>query len=268
MQAIIRVAESRGVITAETWGQNGWQAYVPAPLDWSEIGCPQPFDQDKYVNGDLVIYINKPWRDQPMNIGVFDNEFLAEAVLDRLSHVLPAMVSGLHINLSVCLHDGGNLEGLQIADLEAYSRTKCLPDVAFEHFDKRNAKLRSILSEIAGLDGSEHIKVFGSIAKGKQVPGDIDLYVDISGLRSDVERSLTNDLMGIARTNYGLVDPFLDKDGVLRTRNATATGWSRASNSSKIRADGKAGRHIVSAMIAEKPYSTMRAPEPSVGLRL
>lgn len=76
------------------------------------------------------------------------------------------------------------------------------------------------------------IRVFGSMAEGKDTPGDIDVFVDMSEIRytnSDQCREFF-DLIRLANRNYGYVDPFIQFSDSLVVRNDQATGWMRARN--------------------------------------
>lgn len=93
-------------------------------------------------------------------------------------------------------------------------------------------QLQAVAYRLAGLPFSDKIEVFGSIAKGSTAPRDIDLYVDLSGeaFLDDSQLSPYRVLIQIARSYYGLVDPFLRFKNALLVRNGDATGWVRATN--------------------------------------
>lgn len=93
-------------------------------------------------------------------------------------------------------------------------------------------QLQAIASRLAGLPFADKIEVFGSVAKGSAAPRDIDLYVDLSGevFLDDSQLSPYRVLIQLARSHYGLVDPFLRFKNALLVRNGDATGWVRATN--------------------------------------
>lgn len=100
-----------------------------------------------------------------------------------------------------------------------------------------NKKLLGLAKAMARLPYADKIKVFGSMAAGSSLPGDIDVFVDLSdtALTDDRQYQEFSGLMKLARLNYGYVDPFLRFKNTLIVRNDTATGWTRASNSRAMR---------------------------------
>lgn len=93
-------------------------------------------------------------------------------------------------------------------------------------------EIQAIATKLAGLPFADKIAVFGSLAKGSAAPGDIDLFVDLSGeaFVDDKQLSPYWVLIQIARKHYGLVDPFLRFKNALFVRNSEASGWIRATN--------------------------------------
>lgn len=263
MRAFFRLADRDGHVEAEVWGRSGWKPYEPTVLDWSKVGFADPFDQDRSVTGDLVIYVNKGWQNETLTIGLFENNVPSEVVISRMARVLPVMIAGFPHKMSIPLAEGGTLKDIDVSDLRRFPEKLSLPDAGFAELDRHNASLSAVLNDLSVLVGSEHIKVFGSVARGKQVPGDVDLYVDLDGLEPDAEKALTGSLMRLARKHYGMVDPFLDKGGVLYTRNDQATGWQKAKQSSKMRAAGRSGAPFDEVRIIGRPYEAIRPLEPS-----
>jgi predicted nucleotidyltransferase len=264
VRAFFRLTGGGAHVAAEVWSRDGWKPYDPAPLDWSNVEFDEPFDQGKIVKGDLVIYVNKGWRSEAMGIGLFENSIPSAVIISRMARVLPGMIEGLAHKLSIPLTEGGILNDIEVSDLRGFSDGSLLSDDIFDQLDRHNASLNAILSELREVSGASQVRVFGSAAKGKQVPGDLDLYVDLNGLEPDVEKALTGALMSLARKHYGLVDPFLDKKGVLYTRNDSATGWEKAKQAGKISGDGRAGITIDHVCIVDRPYASMRSQGPSV----
>ncbi|WP_338923882.1 hypothetical protein V0M98_37360 (plasmid) [Pseudomonas silesiensis] len=100
-----------------------------------------------------------------------------------------------------------------------------------------NQQLLGMAKAMARLPYADKIKVFGSMAAGSSLPGDIDVFVDLSDTDLTDERQYQqfSGLMKLARLNYGYVDPFLRFKNTLIVRNDTATGWTRASNARAMR---------------------------------
>lgn len=98
-------------------------------------------------------------------------------------------------------------------------------------------KLLGLAKAMARLPYADKIKVFGSMAAGSPLPGDIDVFVDLQGtdLTDDRQYLEFSELMKLARLNYGAVDPFLRFKNTLIVRNDTASGWKRASNARALR---------------------------------
>lgn len=100
-----------------------------------------------------------------------------------------------------------------------------------------NQQLLGMAKAMARLPYADKIKVFGSMAAGSSLPGDIDVFVDLSDtiLTDDRQYMEFSGLLKLARLNYGSVDPFLRFRNTLIVRNDTATGWTRASNARAMR---------------------------------
>jgi hypothetical protein len=89
-----------------------------------------------------------------------------------------------------------------------------------------NAAINRILSRLRSLEIADRVTVFGSLARGKIIPGDVDAFVG-----KPEGKIGASHLMAIAGDENGYFDPFLmSGDGVLLTRDETASGWTRAVN--------------------------------------
>lgn len=98
--------------------------------------------------------------------------------------------------------------------------------------------LVGILDAMSALPYAADIVVFGSMAKNADNPGDVDIAVRCDDqLYNDLHYPTRpyRDLINLARTHYGLLDPFLLFKNILVVRNDTATGWQRAHNTRSIR---------------------------------
>jgi predicted nucleotidyltransferase len=96
----------------------------------------------------------------------------------------------------------------------------------------QNERLASIAKRMSTLPYADRIKVFGSMARGSDAPGDIDVFVDLSD-QPYVDFRQCDEffaLIRIAHKNYALVDPFLRFKDALLVRNDQSTGWQQSKN--------------------------------------
>lgn len=96
----------------------------------------------------------------------------------------------------------------------------------------QNERLASIAKRMSTLPFADRIKVFGSMARESETPGDIDVFVDLSD-HPYVDFKQCDEffaLIRIANKNYGLVDPFLRFSNQLLVRNDESTGWQQSKN--------------------------------------
>jgi len=105
------------------------------------------------------------------------------------------------------------------------------------------ANLSAVLDALRGSPLAPRLVVFGSVARGRFLPGDIDVSIDLRVGSPTDERELTN-LLRISRKHYGWLDPFvIEPDGTLLVRNETATSWTKAKGAralkSAIRSEGR-----------------------------
>lgn len=96
------------------------------------------------------------------------------------------------------------------------------------------ARLQSVYRALRELPYADIIQVFGSAAKGKSNPADIDVVVDLRS-RDGLTLDALDGLLRIARRHYGLLDPFvITEQGKLLARNDLATGWKAARNGAQL----------------------------------
>jgi len=112
--------------------------------------------------------------------------------------------------------------------------------IAREELDlevERNAEnLAMALASLRGSSLASRLVVFGSVARGRFLPGDVDVAIDLRDGGPADERELA-DLLRIARKHYGWLDPFvIDTDGTLLVRNERATSWTKARNARALKA--------------------------------
>jgi len=94
--------------------------------------------------------------------------------------------------------------------------------------EKCAATLAAVLGDLRASTLADRLMVFGSMARGRFLPGDIDVAID---LRSgpQVDDYDLNRLLHIARKHYGWLDVFvIEQDGNLLVRNERATAWTKA----------------------------------------
>lgn len=95
-------------------------------------------------------------------------------------------------------------------------------------------EILKVCDALRALPFCQHIRVFGSAARPRSNPNDLDVFVDLRG--TDAKWDQLGALLRIARTHYGLLDPFLRTDQGLLVRNDVATGWTLAKNARALEA--------------------------------
>lgn len=97
-----------------------------------------------------------------------------------------------------------------------------------------------LLRLLGALPIAAGIVVFGSVARGKKDPADIDIAYKLadgnlpSGSASP-ERQQLQRVLAMARSHYARLDPFVISGKRLLVRNAEATGWEVARNATNMR---------------------------------
>jgi len=127
-----------------------------------------------------------------------------------------------------------------------------------------NAKLNEVLDALRALPYADRITVFGSVARGKAYPTDIDVWVDLRG--SDGSEDLSP-LLRLARRHYGLFDPFVETGDGVDVRSETARSWVAARGARAIKASVLAeGRPLseIPALVTEagEDLDAARSPAP------
>lgn len=111
-------------------------------------------------------------------------------------------------------------------------------------------RLVDIIKKLAALKFSENIVVFGSVAEGKELPGDVDIYLDMDDKNPEFHNS-KNILLRLAKIHYGSIDPFSTQEGKLIVRNDYASEWMYAKNSKGILDDIKTkGTSLTEVMVS------------------
>jgi len=122
--------------------------------------------------------------------------------------------------------------------------------------DRCAAALSAVLDDLRASPLADRLVVFGSMARGRFLPGDVDVAIDLRSLHPIDELALSG-LLRTARKHYGWVDVFvIEKDGNLLVRNERATAWTNAKGARALKAaiasDGKP--------LAEVTYEVDPAP--------
>jgi len=100
-------------------------------------------------------------------------------------------------------------------------------EVLDRDLERAASTLTEVLDALRSSPLAPGIVVFGSMARGAFLPGDIDIAVDLRDV-PPVEGGL-DALLRIAKRHYGWLDPFvIRQDGKLMCLNENATGWTVA----------------------------------------
>jgi len=100
--------------------------------------------------------------------------------------------------------------------------------------ERAASTLTEVLDALRSSPLAPGIIVFGSMARGAFLPGDIDIAVDLRDV-PHVEGGL-DALLRIAKRHYGWLDPFvIRQDGKLMCRNENATGWTVAKGARELK---------------------------------
>jgi len=112
--------------------------------------------------------------------------------------------------------------------------------------EKSSATLSAVLDDLRRSPVADRLVVFGSMARGSFLPGDVDVAIDLRSV-PPVDELALHGLLRTARKHYGWVDVFvIEQDGNLLVRNEQATAWTNA----------KGARALKAAIAAEgKPLS-------------
>lgn len=113
---------------------------------------------------------------------------------------------------------------------------------------KFNEQKNELLAKLKARSYAKDIIVFGSLARGKEFPGDIDVYLDQSTQSMDefIYSKTASELLWFSQKFYGSFDPFVlvskgfidgKAETLLITRNDYGTGWIKAKQARKILGD-------------------------------
>lgn len=171
------------------------------------------------------------------------------------------MTKGKRAEIDLFLSDGVALQGLTTDDVASFNENGMFEDRLLEKLDAHHERLVAVVEALRGLPGSGRLKVFGSASTDKEIPGDIDVYADTSGMTPAEIADLSRGLMVIARTNYSYLDPFLLVKGKLMCRNDEATGWATAKLAKQIARAGEAGVTLEGLALKPRFLSAYRAAE-------
>ncbi len=107
-------------------------------------------------------------------------------------------------------------------------------EALFGEAASRNARLNALVADLRTIPGAAGIRVFGSVARGKVGPGDIDTVYDLHAGNGREVAACSSAMIRLAYGAYGFYDPFCLGGGKLTVRNDLATGWQAARNSRGI----------------------------------
>jgi hypothetical protein len=157
-------------------------------------------------------------------------------------------------------------------DRPAHQPTDALDERRLAHVRRIRTILRFLAEDdrLAGM--RDRIRVFGSAAAGKAVPGDVDAYVDFS----DASLSVSHPdyvpgarlMLGVARQFPGAFDPFVRVGKILYARDEYGTGWIQAKRVRDItkaaQVDGRPPADVL-AEIRARPEAMGGRPAPRPG---
>lgn len=122
-----------------------------------------------------------------------------------------------------------------------------------EYHQAAQRRIHAVLRELQALPYASRIQVFGSAARGKRHPGDIDAMLVFSSPEEFYEASAYRDLVQIARRHYGCFDPFVRAGRRLYTRSDDACWWMRARKAREIWANFKR-EHVPLLSVAVREF--------------
>ena len=123
--------------------------------------------------------------------------------------------------------------------------------------------LSALRTDPAFDDLRNHARIFGSVAAGKERPGDVDLMVDYSDRPGEPAKVPgASRLLALAREHYGSFDPYIKTADGLFVRNDEATGWTKAKNAQEIWDESqKNGKPLIGEAKPEHPGLVIKSLE-------
>lgn len=123
-------------------------------------------------------------------------------------------------------------------------------------------RLNAVLNALRAGPLAERLVVFGSVARGRFLPGDVDAVVDLR-TGPPVPEGDSRRLLDIAYEHYGSFDPFVIlPSGRLRVRGERAISWTDAENAASIMAAIRAeGRPLGDLRVSPDPAPAAYEPD-------
>lgn len=102
-------------------------------------------------------------------------------------------------------------------------------EILEEQIDAYAAHLGSVLNGIRESRLAPGIVVFGSMARGRFLPGDVDVAIDLKGVVATGQDLAA--LLTLGRDHYGFFDPFVvNRAGTMFVRDENSMEWTEARN--------------------------------------
>lgn len=102
-------------------------------------------------------------------------------------------------------------------------------EILDEKLDAFAARLGSVLNGLRESRLAPGIVVFGSMARGRFLPGDVDIALDLKETTATGQELAS--LLAIGRRHYGYLDPFVvNRAGTMFVRDENSMGWVKAKN--------------------------------------
>lgn len=243
MRTFLRVtAENDEEITTEIWNGHTWTPATERPMRWEAYRVSFE-DEPPYLETCVLVFSEGHGRQAEARVSC------SKISVDALPTILKAvleLVDESNCVISLSLEEGIHLNDVRMEDLVTFNETGELPDRIFELADGHHDVFKSLLLRLGDTPRSDCLKIFGSFASGKALPGDIDVFVDAKDLASDEIKELSAHLMGLAKEFHGVLDPFILVNQTLYCRNDGSTGWIPARNADALRRAGEQGIALAS----------------------
>lgn len=102
-------------------------------------------------------------------------------------------------------------------------------EILDEKLDAMAARLGSVLTGLRESRLAPGIVVFGSMARGRFLPGDVDIAIDLK--RTVATGQELAALLALGRRHYGFLDPFVvNRSGTMFVRDENSMEWVKAKN--------------------------------------
>lgn len=263
MRAFFKVTDADGAASTEVWSRGEWLPIDPEGFDWRAHEVAYA-DEPRYdIDGLLCIGEGFKYSKDPEPAPLIVRVMLAAiSSLPALAEVIPGLVGDADATVDMALSEGVNLKG-RLADLRSFAETGTLEDRMVATADAHHARLLAVVDGLRTAPHASQLRVFGSAAAGKELPGDIDVYADCSGLTDKETNELAVYLIRLAKTHYGMLDPFLLLGNRLHVRDDAARGWTAAKHAKAIKAAGESGVPLAEFAMKTRILDRFRSEPPA-----